>query len=127
MQGSIDFNEVHGLLQQLGIKVQKFELNRVLEKHDRNKDQQMSKEEFEDVRKLLQICRLLINKFLNICSCISNYVLKKIQAVLGAVQLSQQLEVLIVFSREEIQQMIPMLHHPPLNNNKKHQVHIIVC
>jgi Ca2+-binding EF-hand superfamily protein len=38
------------MLQQLGIKVPKFEINRILEKHDRNKDGHLNKEEFEDVR-----------------------------------------------------------------------------
>jgi hypothetical protein len=38
------------MLQQLGIKVQKFELNKILENHDRNKDGHLNKEEFEDVR-----------------------------------------------------------------------------
>jgi Ca2+-binding EF-hand superfamily protein len=41
---------VHGMLQQLGIKVQKFELNKILENHDRNKDGHLNKEEFEEVR-----------------------------------------------------------------------------
>lgn len=41
---------MHGLLQTLGIKIQKFELHPILEKHDRNKDQEMNKEEFEEVR-----------------------------------------------------------------------------
>lgn len=50
-QGTIDFSEVYGMLQQLGIKVQRFELNKILEKHDRNKDGHMNKEEFEEVRK----------------------------------------------------------------------------
>ena len=40
------------MLQNLGIKVQKFELDRILDKHDRNKDGQLSKEEFEDVSRL---------------------------------------------------------------------------
>jgi Ca2+-binding EF-hand superfamily protein len=40
------------MLQQLGIKVQKFELSKILEQHDRNKDGHMNKEEFEDVRKI---------------------------------------------------------------------------
>ncbi|CAF3345767.1 unnamed protein product [Rotaria socialis] len=48
-KGSIDFAEVHSLLQQLGIKVQKFELDTILEKHDRNKDKKLSKEEFENL------------------------------------------------------------------------------
>ena len=52
-QGNIAFSDVHTMLQQLGIKVQKFELNEILEKHDRNKDGHMSKEEFEDVSRLL--------------------------------------------------------------------------
>lgn len=39
------------MLQQLGIKVQKFELNKILGNHDRNKDGQLTKEEFESVRK----------------------------------------------------------------------------
>jgi len=38
------------MLQQLGIKVQKFELSKILEKHDRNKDGHLNKEEFEEVR-----------------------------------------------------------------------------
>jgi len=50
-KGAIDFSEVHGILQQLGIKIQRFELTKILEKHDRNKDGQLTKEEFEDVRK----------------------------------------------------------------------------
>jgi Ca2+-binding EF-hand superfamily protein len=42
---------VHDVLQQLGIKVPKFEINKILEKHDRNKDGHLSKDEFEDVRR----------------------------------------------------------------------------
>jgi Ca2+-binding EF-hand superfamily protein len=38
------------MLQQLGIKVQRFELNKILENHDKNKNGTLSKEEFEDVR-----------------------------------------------------------------------------
>lgn len=49
-QDDVDFSEIHGLLQQLGIKVQRFELNKILSTHDRNKDGRMSKEEFEEVR-----------------------------------------------------------------------------
>ena len=37
------------MLQQLGIKVQRYELSKILEKHDRSKDGQLSKEEFEAV------------------------------------------------------------------------------
>ncbi|CAF1336371.1 unnamed protein product [Adineta steineri] len=48
-QGVIDFSEVHGMLQQLGIKVQKFELPKILEEHDKNKDGKLTKEEFEDL------------------------------------------------------------------------------
>ncbi|CAF3976727.1 unnamed protein product [Rotaria magnacalcarata] len=48
-EGAISFSEVLGMLQNLGIKVQRFELDRILEKHDRNKDGQLSKEEFEDL------------------------------------------------------------------------------
>lgn len=47
--GDIDFSELHSVLQQLGIKVQRFELNKILSSHDRNKDGRMSKEEFEDL------------------------------------------------------------------------------
>ncbi|CAF1097992.1 unnamed protein product [Adineta ricciae] len=54
-KGNIAFSDVHTMLQQLGIKVQKFELNEILEKHDRNKDGHMSKEEFEDVYLQLRI------------------------------------------------------------------------
>lgn len=39
------------MLQQLGIKVQKFELNKIFENHDRNKDGHLTKDEFEAVRK----------------------------------------------------------------------------
>ncbi|CAF2575686.1 unnamed protein product [Rotaria sp. Silwood2] len=46
-KGAIDFSEVLGILQQLGIKVQKFELDKILETHDKNKDRKLSKEEFE--------------------------------------------------------------------------------
>jgi Ca2+-binding EF-hand superfamily protein len=38
------------MLQELGIKVQKFELDKILEKHDKSKDGRLSKDEFEDVR-----------------------------------------------------------------------------
>ncbi|CAF3408812.1 unnamed protein product [Rotaria sp. Silwood1] len=48
-KGVIDFSEVLGMLQQLGIKVQKFELDKILEKHDKNKDGKLTKEEFEDL------------------------------------------------------------------------------
>ncbi|CAF0873678.1 unnamed protein product [Adineta ricciae] len=48
-QGSIDFTEVHGMLQQLGIKVERFELNKILDAHDKNKDRKLSKEEFEEL------------------------------------------------------------------------------
>ncbi|CAF1358466.1 unnamed protein product, partial [Adineta steineri] len=37
------------MLQQLGIKVQKFELPKILEEHDKNKDGKLTKEEFEDL------------------------------------------------------------------------------
>ena len=50
LQGAIDFSEVHGMLQQLGIKVQRFELTKILETHDKSKDGHLSKAEFEDVR-----------------------------------------------------------------------------
>ena len=38
------------MFKQLGIKASKFEIDRILEKHDRNKDGHLNKEEFEDVR-----------------------------------------------------------------------------
>lgn len=48
-RGSIDFSEVYGVLQKLGVKIQRFELTKLLEKYDKNKDQQLSKEEFEEL------------------------------------------------------------------------------
>lgn len=48
------------MLQHLGIKVQKFELDKILEKHDRNKDGQLSKEEFEEVK-----IKIILHEFLN--------------------------------------------------------------
>jgi Ca2+-binding EF-hand superfamily protein len=48
------------MLQQLGIKVQKFELHKILEQHDRNKDGHLTKEEFENVRKNIKKLNLLI-------------------------------------------------------------------
>jgi Ca2+-binding EF-hand superfamily protein len=38
------------MLQKLGIKVQRFELKKILDTHDRHKDGQLTKEEFEEVR-----------------------------------------------------------------------------
>jgi len=49
LKGSIDFSEVYGVLQKLGVKIQRFELTLLLEKHDKNKDQRLTKEEFEEV------------------------------------------------------------------------------
>jgi hypothetical protein len=60
-KGEIDFSAVHGILQQLGIKIQRFELTKILEKHDRNKDGQLSKEEFEDVRKILSFKKIFFS------------------------------------------------------------------
>ncbi|CAF1482680.1 unnamed protein product, partial [Rotaria sordida] len=48
-RGTIDFSEVLGMLQQLGVKVQKFELDKILERHDKNKDGKLTKDEFEDL------------------------------------------------------------------------------
>ncbi|CAF1548694.1 unnamed protein product, partial [Rotaria sordida] len=47
-RGTIDFSEVLGMLQQLGVKVQKFELDKILANHDKNKDGKLTKDEFED-------------------------------------------------------------------------------
>ena len=41
------------MLQQMGIRLQKFELDKILETHDRNKDKKLSKEEFEDVKPII--------------------------------------------------------------------------
>ena len=38
------------MLHELGIKVQKYELDKLLEKHDRHKDGRLTKDEFEDVK-----------------------------------------------------------------------------
>ena len=40
------------MLQQMGIRLQKFELDKILETHDRNKDKKLSKQEFEDVSRM---------------------------------------------------------------------------
>jgi plastin-3 len=48
-KGAIDFSEIHGILQQLGIKIQRFELTKILDKHDRHKDGQLTKDEFEEL------------------------------------------------------------------------------
>jgi Ca2+-binding EF-hand superfamily protein len=57
LQGAIDFAQVHGMLQQLGIRVERFELNKILDTHDKNKDKKLSKDEFEAVRRAtIEIC-----------------------------------------------------------------------
>jgi hypothetical protein len=48
-KGTIDFSDVHSVLTQLGIKIQKFEVMDILGKHEKSKQAQLTKEEFEDV------------------------------------------------------------------------------
>jgi hypothetical protein len=116
-KGYIDFSEVHSVLQQLGIKIQRFELTKILEKNDKNKDAQLTKEQFEDVRKKRFFFKYYTKFFY---SFMYKYVLKKIQVVHGIKVLNQQLEVLIDLLQK------PMIPNQLLNNNKVHQVHIIV-
>jgi Ca2+-binding EF-hand superfamily protein len=54
-QGNIPFADIHNMLQQQGIKIQKCDLNKILDKHDRNKDGKMSREEFETVTQITLI------------------------------------------------------------------------
>jgi len=48
-KGAIDFSEVYGILQKLGLKIQRFEVTDILDKHEKKKEAQLTKEEFEDV------------------------------------------------------------------------------
>jgi plastin-3 len=48
-KGTIDFSDVHSVLTQLGIKIQKFEVMDILGKHEKSKQAQLTKEEFEDL------------------------------------------------------------------------------
>jgi Ca2+-binding EF-hand superfamily protein len=49
LKGTIDFTAVHGVLTQLGIKIAKYEVTEILSQHEKSKQAQLTKEEFEEV------------------------------------------------------------------------------